>query len=353
MRIASQGFSEESLDRGLFHCFTYSEGGGGKMKSERTNNWIVVVLTSIAIIFISTVSGRAQTRGMGGGNSDVTILVTAHPHNERAREIAAKLQPEDFTVLEEKQKQRIISVKRASEAPPIIAVLIQDDLVSRVSNEIAGIKDFICSLPEGWRVMTAYIRAGSLRVAQDFTTDRMRAAESLRIVTGNRSAAPYSPYIPVVEALKRFDTQPEGHRIVLLVSDGLDISQGFRDASPIFSLYLDQAISEAKRRSVAIFSFYAPSVGLTSVSRLAVNYGQGSLNRLTDETGGDAFFSGTDFVTFDPYFKELNELLYLQWLITYRSQNTGAGFRRIEVTTDYDLHLHYPAGHRVRSETRR
>ncbi|MCI0393037.1 MAG: hypothetical protein MOB07_30260 [Acidobacteria bacterium] len=323
------------------------------MNSDRANIRIAVVLTSIAIIFLSTggVIAKIQTVGTGSSNRDVTILVTAHPHNERAREIAAKLQPEDFTVLEEKQKQRIISVKRASEAPPIIAVVIQDDLVSRVSNEIAGIKDFIRRLPEGSRVMTAYITAGSLRVAQDFTTDRMRTAESLRIVTGSRSNAPYSPYLQVVEALKRFDAQPAGRRIVLLVSDGLDLSQGFRDASPLFSLYLDQAISEGQRRSVAIFSFYAPTAGLTSVSRLAVNYGQGSLNRLADETGGEAFFSGTDFVTFDPYFKELNELLNLQWLITYRSTNTGRGFRRIEVTTDYDLHLHYPAGYRVRSET--
>ncbi len=317
------------------------------MNCDRTNYRIAVVFASIAIIFLSTFGVTAKIQR---SDRDVTILVTAHPHNDRAREIAAKLQPEDFTVLEEKRKQRIISVKRASEALPIIAVLIQDNLVSRVSNEISGIKEFIRRLPEGSRVMTAYIMAGSLRVAEDFTTDRMRAAESLRIVTGSGSATPYSPYIQVVEALKRFDTQPVGRRIVLLVSDGLDVSQGFRGGSPMFSLYLDQAISEAQRRSVTIFSFYAPSVGLTSVSRLAANYGQGSLNRLTDETGGEAFFSGTDFVTFDPYFKELNELINLQWLITYRSTNTGSGFRRIEVTTDFDLHLHYPAGYRVRSK---
>ena len=89
-------------------------------------------------------------------------------------------------------------------------------------------------------------------------------------------------------------------------------------------------------------------MGLTSWNRQAVSYGQGSLNRLADETGGVAFFSGTSFVSFDPYFKELNGLLGLQWLITYRSSNTGDEFRRIEVTTDYDLHLRHPAGYRPR-----
>jgi hypothetical protein len=84
---------------------------------------------------------------------------------------------------------------------------------------------------------------------------------------------------------------------------------------------------------------------------MAINYGQGALNRLADETGGVAFFSGSDFVTFDSYFKELNELLDRQWRITYRSANTGSGFRHIEVTTDYDLHMHHPAGYRPREET--
>ncbi len=94
------------------------------------------------------------------------------------------MQPEDFVVTEEKKKQRALSVKRASEAPPIIAVLIQDDLVSHVNNEIQCIKD-IREAPEGSRVMTAYIFTGNLRVAQDFTTDRARAAESLRIINAS------------------------------------------------------------------------------------------------------------------------------------------------------------------------
>jgi hypothetical protein len=146
--------------------------------------------------------------------------------------------------------------------------------------------------------------------------------------------------------LKRFDSQPAGRRAILLISDGLDDSRGFSSASPALSVDLDRAIEEAQRRGVAVFTFFAPSVGLTGSSRIAVNYGQGSLNRLADETGGDAFFSGTDFVSFNPYFKDLNELLGLQWVITYRSSNTGSSFRRIEVTTETDVHIHHPRGYR-------
>jgi hypothetical protein len=193
--------------------------------------------------------------------------------------------------------------------------------------------------------MTAYITAGSLSVTQDFTTDRERAASSLRILRSSTSGSPFNPYIEVIEGLRRFDSQPAGRRMALLVSDGLDVSRGFRSASPTLSLDLDRAINEAQRRNVAVFTFYAPAVGLTSRSHLAANLGQGSLNRIADETGGEAFFSGMDFVTFDPYIREFNELLGRQWLITYRSNNVGSGFRRIEVRTEFDLHLLHSPGY--------
>jgi VWFA-related protein len=318
------------------------------MCNKKTDLRKTLAAAVLILVFALCASAQKKQSDVSTSGRDVTILVTAHPHNDRTRANAQKLQADDFSVREEKRPQQIISVKGSSEAPPIISILIQDDLVPRVNNELNGFKDFIRRLPEGSRVMTGYITAGSLRVAQDFTTDREGAAGSLRVVRGAESAAPFNPYVEVLEALRRFDSQPVGRKIILLVSDGLDASRGFRSASPTLSIDLDRAIREAQRRGVAVFSFYSPSVGLTSVNRLAVNYGQGSLNRLADETGGEAFFSGTDFVSFDPYFKEFNGLLGLQWLITYRSSNLGTGFRRIEVTTESDVHLHYPEGYSIK-----
>jgi VWFA-related protein len=307
----------------------------------------IIALASIVTLTLAS-SAFAQTgrRGVAARRDQVTILVTAHPHNDRQREAARRLQADDLTVREDKKPQQVISVKRATEAPPVVAVLIQDDLISRVSNELKEIKEFVRRLPEGSRVMTAYITSGSIQVTQDFTTDRERAAGSIRILRSSATAAPFSPYIGVVEGLRRFDSQSEGRRMILLVSDGLDTSRGFHSASPYQSIDLERAIRESQRRGVAVFSFYAPSVGLTSVDRTAANFGQGSLNRLSEETGGEAFFSGMSFVTFDPYWKELNEMLEFQWVVTYRSTSTGSSFRRIEVTTEQDVHLHYPEGYK-------
>lgn len=198
--------------------------------------------------------------------------------------------------------------------PLNLAVLIQDDLVPQVGNELGVTREFIRSLPKGSRVMVGYITSGSLQVRQPFTEDLDKAARSLRIPVGSTSASPFNPYVEVVQALKKFQSDWTNANAVLLISDGLDTSRGFDSTAAGNTLDIHRAISEANKRQIAVFSFYAPSVGLTSRSRLAASYGQSSLNRISNETGGRAFFQGsTGFVTFDSYFDRLRETLNRQY----------------------------------------
>ena len=194
-------------------------------------------------------------------------------------------------------------------APLNLAVLIQDDLVSRVGNELRETGDFIRTLPAGSRVMVGYIRSGSLQVRQPFTEDLEAAARSLRIPVGSTAASPFNPYLQVRDALKMFPEGGANRSALLLVSDGLDVSRGFDFSSSVDSIDLNRAVREAKNRGVSVYSFYAPSAGLTSWDSRAVSFGQSALNRVSDETGGRAFFQGTDFVTFNAYFSRLTKTL--------------------------------------------
>jgi len=198
--------------------------------------------------------------------------------------------------------------------PLNLAVLIQDDLVSQVGNEIGVTEDFIRSLPQGSQVMVGYITTGTLQVRQPFTTDLEKAAKSLRIPISSHSSSAFNPYVEVIEALRKFDSSGTNANALLLISDGLDTSRGFDSTAAGHTLDIERAISEANKRHVSIFSFYAPSVGLTSRSQLAASYGQSSLNRISNETGGRAFFQGTTgFVTFDSYFSRLRDTLNRQY----------------------------------------
>ena len=212
---------------------------------------------------------------------------------------------------DENQKARV-------ESPLNIAILIQDDLIPSVGNEIRVTADFIRSLPKGSRVMVGYITAGTLQVRQPFTTDLDSAARSLRIPVASTSASPFNPYVEVIEALRHFDASWKGRNALLLISDGLDVSRGFDSTAAGHTLDLERAVREANSRQVAVYSFYAPSVGLTSHSQLAASYGQSSLNRISDDTGGRAFFQGmTGFVTFDSYFDRLRATLNAQYARAY------------------------------------
>ena len=193
--------------------------------------------------------------------------------------------------------------------PVNLAVLIQDDLVSRVGNELRVTADFIRELPAGSTVMVGYIRSGSLQVRQPFTTDLEAAARALRVPVASTSASPYNPYVQLRDAIKLFPAGGENRGAVLLVSDGLDTARGFDFSTSVDSVDLNRAVREAKNRGVAVYSFYAPSVGLTSWNHRAVSFGQSALQRVADETGGRAFFQGTDFVTFDAYFERLTRTL--------------------------------------------
>lgn len=210
---------------------------------------------------------------------------------------------------DENEQRRLQTIE-----PLNLAILIQDDLVPQVSNEIGVTRDFIRSLPQGSQVMVGYITAGALQVRQPFTTDLDKAARSLRIPTASTASTPFNPYVEVIDALKNFDRNSTNANAILLISDGLDTSRGFDATAAGHTLDIERTISEANKRGVPIFSFYAPSVGLTSHSRIAASYGQSSLNRVSNETGGKAFFQGTSgFVTFNSYFTRLRETLNRQY----------------------------------------
>lgn len=278
----------------------------------------------------------------------ITIPITARWKEGKDIPKGDELMPlGELTVKEDGDEQTIISIRSIGSTPLYLAILIQDDVVNSINNEIRGIGEFIEKLPKGSRVMVGYIRSGSLQVRQKFTTETNKAVKALRIPLGSPSAAPYNPYVEIIEALKRFDSQPSGRRAIMVVSDGLDISQGASSSSPGQSVDLERAIREAQRRSVAIYSIYAPTVSGSSRNSLLSLNGQSSLQRLSDETGGYAFIRGTGTpVSFDPFLKKLGTALYRQISLTYLSTHPKKGYHKIQVLSNQsNIKIDHPAGY--------
>lgn len=323
------------------------------------NSRLLSILFIVAVL-CNVAAGQQRSRdaedenagnqqGPRGSVRTVTIPITIREKGSRAQQEIVAVG--EFVVREDGEAQKILSVRDIGNAPLSVAILVQDDVVPSIGNEIKAMAEFIRRLPRGSRVMVGYIRSGSLQVRQKFTTDLERAASALRVPLGSSSVAPFNPFVEIREGLKRFEGLPGGRRAMLVVSDGLDTSRGADSSSPGQSIDLERAIKEAQRNSVAVYSFYAPTVTLAASNNLLLTGNAlGSLEKLAEETGGRAFFQGTNApVSFDPFLRDLGISFTRQKALTYLSTHPNKGFHRIEVKSGMpNIEIDHPAGYTTR-----
>jgi|SRR5437870_4185441 len=312
------------------------------LMSKENRKWLIV-LTLFTLLSPAQPASRQgdRTPRTRGAPKPVTVPVTI-----KINKPEVEIRVVDLLIREDGDVESSISMRRPSENPITLAVLLQDDLVSSIANETKGIAEFVRRSPTGSRLMIGYIRSGSLEVRRKFTTEIEKASAALRPPLGLASAAPFNPFVEIIEALKRYDSQPLGRRAMFVVSDGLDVSRGVDSSSAGQSLDLERAISEAQKRSVAIYAIYAPS-SATLGNQLLTGNAQSCLERLSDETGGRAFFQGTGApISFDAFLKEIQMSLDRQIALTYLSTHPKKGFHRLDIKAlDRDVEIRHPAGY--------
>lgn len=303
----------------------------------------MIVMSVFASGMIAAAQSPAPQQKVRPVTVPISIFTKKELKEKRAEEF---IQTDRLSVKEDNEDQQVLSIRSVSTTPLSIAFVIQDDLASTFNLQITDIRDFIRKLPKGTRVMIAYTRAGSTQVKQRFTDDLDAAANSIRIVAGTPALAPRSPYSGVKEVLNRFDAVPGGRRAILLFSDGVDTTAGLSLASIVQSLDLDQAILKAQRKSVAVYSFYAPT-GLTEGGNSILSLGgQGALEKLSEETGGRAFYHGSIApVSYLPFFRDMVIALERQFALTYLSTHMKKGYHKLVVqSTNPEVKIEHPKG---------
>jgi VWFA-related protein len=323
------------------------------MKINRFSKIISVVFL-IPFLFILVSAQKNNQKNLDNSEQKVrtvTIPISIFTKRElKENQTEEFIQADRLIVEEDGDEQTILSIRSVTTTSLALAVLIQDDLSSEANLQLQNTKQFIRGLPKGSRVMVAYLRGGTMDIRQKFTEDLNKAADSIRIIIGSASVAPRSPYDGVIDTLKRFDALPTGRRAILLISDGLDVSGGLSNSSPTQSIDLDEAILKSQRRGVAVYSFYASGSLTSQGNSQLINYGQSSLLRISEETGGRAFFSGSfTAVSFEPFFKELGLLLNRQFALTYLSTHLKKGYHRVKVmSTNPEVKIEHPRGYYYR-----
>jgi VWFA-related protein len=309
-----------------------------------TSIYIFAIALSICGLFGVAAAQKQRVRTV---SIPISIFTKSEIEQGQTEEL---LKVETITVLENAEPQQILSIRSRTDTPLSLAILVQDGLASSVNLNLKELSRFIEGLPRGSRVMVAYMSAGSLKVRQKFTEDLTKAAGSFRVVFSDGSAAPRSPYDSVSDALDRFDGLPAGRRAILMISNGLDLSNGEFSSTPGQSNDLHIAIRKAQRKNVAVYSIFATTNDSPAGPSFGVLNGQASLTMIADETGGRTFSTGSITpISFDPFLRQLNVLLGRQFLLTYLSENMKKGFYKVEVkSSNPEVKIEHPRGYYFR-----
>ena len=275
---------------------------------------------------------RAQSSVQQGVPASVIVTVTG-----REREEPPPMQKDDFLVYQGKDRRPVLSAVPQTGADNKIDfyVVVDDTSENQLALRYPEISSFLRELPGPSQFAVLYARNGTVIVGQELTADREAAIKKLRLPIG-RIGATGGIYLSVVDVAKRIQLSPGRRAAILLLSNGIDTFRGVRASTPGLNPDLDAAVSAAQRKGIIVYSIYVAPSSHFYRSLFLVNNGQACLARLGDETGGEAYFSGTITpINMQPFLDELARHLGHQYVVTFAAQPVKkTGLYPIKVRTE-------------------
>lgn len=239
-----------------------------------------------------------------------TVVSIEAKHGKDVPEITNK---EDVRALDGKERLSVTAwvPLQAAQANLELLILIDESTGQTVANQFDDLRRFISAQPPTTSIAIGYLEYGTVKMAQNFTTDHDAAGKALRITLGT-AAGGNSPYLSITDAIKRWPPSKARHAI-FLISDGIDALQpGTTDT------YLDQAVETAQRTGTQVYAIFASREGHFGHSFWRINQGQNNLSQLADKTGGESYFQGFNTpLSFAPFLSEFADRLNHQYLLTF------------------------------------
>jgi hypothetical protein len=288
-------------------------------------------LGSIAAIFamlVITVAAAAQDMQSGGLAARTYVVAHSKADPAPALTVANVQVKENFKPVQVTSLTPVLSGGQGIE----MAFILDDSLRGSVSLQLNDIRAFFKKLPPGVSVFVGYMQNGAVSAGTKggFTTDSEVASKALRIPLGTPGGNA-SPYFCLSELVKNWPSNDRRKaRVVFMVTNGVDNYTGINPMDQT-SPYVDTAIHDAQRAGVLVYSLYYADSGVGG--RYASYSGQSYLQKVAEETGGQAYFEGTgNPVSFQPFLKQFNEDLVRIYELRFLANK--AGLQQLKVTTD-------------------
>jgi hypothetical protein len=229
-----------------------------------------------------------------------------------------------------------------------VAILIDDGLRSSINLQLNDIRAFIQSLPAGTGIFVGYMQNGRIIPASSddhgFTTDHAAAASGIRISQGI-AGVDASPYFCLSDFVKNWpgdseiqQSQPRQAgrkaRFVLMLTNGVDPYNGSTSITNQNSPYVQNAINDAQRGGVAVYSIYYGETGGFARRRGASFSGQSYLAQVAEGTGGISFYQGIgNPVSLQPYLKQFQTAIAETYVATF-SAPASKNLARLNASTN-------------------
>jgi hypothetical protein len=290
-------------------------------------------LAATMMLMVGISAGAAEV--MSNATIQVSMTVTA---NVAANKRVPELTPDNVVVKQGKSRLQVTEwvPARGDRAGLELFILIDDTADSRISLQYDDLRAFISSQPASTLVGVGYMRNATVQIAQNLTTNHDLAARALRLPLGFPGAYG-SPYLSGVDLMKSWPVD-QNRREILMVTDGIGRYRGNFASHRGYTTDVDAdtASAVAQRTGTNIFSIYAPGAARFHRSYWAGVNGQMNLTRLSDSTGGAAFYLGLHSpVSIRPYLDQLQTILDNQYLLSFSAKpGKRSGLQSVNLSTE-------------------
>ena len=324
----------------------------------RKNPWMIAA--SAALFVVST---PPFSLAQDSATVSVHLVVTAESTKDNAAPSA--ITEKDISVKQGKNQLQVTNwiPAQGNSAALQLFILVDDTCVTQdLGTQLNELRAFINAQPSTTLIALGYMRNATVTVVQDFTTDHDKAAKALRLPLGSLGASD-SPYLSLVDILKRWPPS-KVRREVIMVTDGINRIRGYENGGPGYQSSLgtaspygprgnrtsafgtptlpyispdvDTASMAAQRLGVIVHTIYTPGVGRAGRNYWELNNGQNQIAKLSEETGGESFFLGTQApVSFQPYLDRIQTILNSQYFLVFKAKpGKKAEMQRVKLSTE-------------------
>ena len=263
----------------------------------------------------------------------VRMTVTLEVIGENKRMPEVKL--EDVIVKHGEDRLKVTgwTPTRGDHAGLDLFILIDDAADTSLGSQLDDMRAFVNAQMPTTSVGVGYMHNATVQITQNFTTDHSQAAKALRLPIASMGAFA-NPYLSVIDLMKRWPAN-SNRREIVLVSDGIDRFRGGPRNFLFISPDVDSASSVAQRSGTIIDTIFTRGIGRLGRNFWAITNGQNSMAKLSEETGGDSFFLGTQNpVSFKPYLDEVQKNLESQYILEFQAiPGAKSGLQSVNLTT--------------------